>query len=139
MRQGTMTVRAQEGFTVSAPIPSEQGRWWLTELGDWRQEPDGVASVEVSESGAVSLLSAPGPSVDTVRRLAYSREADPLFFKSQRGSASEKEWADKVEEIKSRHPLPPITPPDRTPVMPPATDEVQDLVPDGIDSLPIDD
>lgn len=38
------------------------------------------------------------------RETAYRFESDPLFFKSQRGEATEAEWLAKVEEIKQRFP-----------------------------------
>lgn len=38
------------------------------------------------------------------RATAYRLESDPLFFKSQRGEATEAEWLAKVEEIKQRFP-----------------------------------
>jgi len=38
------------------------------------------------------------------REAAYKVEADPLFFKSQRGEATQVEWQAKVNEIKARFP-----------------------------------
>lgn len=38
------------------------------------------------------------------RANAYRNESDPLFFKWQRGEATEQEWLDKVAEIKARYP-----------------------------------
>jgi hypothetical protein len=38
------------------------------------------------------------------RRSAYIVEADPLFFKAQRGEATVEEWQAKVAEIKTRFP-----------------------------------
>ena len=38
------------------------------------------------------------------RAAAYAAEADPLFFKAQRGEATMQEWQDKVAEIKARFP-----------------------------------
>ena len=38
------------------------------------------------------------------RRSAYIAEADPLFFKAQRGEATMEEWQAKVAEIKTRFP-----------------------------------
>ena len=38
------------------------------------------------------------------RSSAYRAESDPLFFKLQRGEATEAEWLSKVEEIKQRFP-----------------------------------
>jgi hypothetical protein len=40
------------------------------------------------------------------RGSAYRDEADPLFFKVQRGEATEQEWLDKVGEIRARYPYP---------------------------------
>jgi hypothetical protein len=41
---------------------------------------------------------------DEQRRYAYQTEADPLFFKWQRGEGTQQEWLDKVVEIKDRFP-----------------------------------
>jgi len=40
------------------------------------------------------------------RAAAYASEADPLFFKAQRGEATIEEWQAKVAEIRSRYPYP---------------------------------
>lgn len=40
------------------------------------------------------------------RAEAYRTESDPIFFKWQRGGATEQEWLDKVAEIKARYPDP---------------------------------
>ena len=37
-------------------------------------------------------------------RAAYREEADPLFFKAQRGEATMEDWQAKVAEIKARFP-----------------------------------
>ena len=42
------------------------------------------------------------------RASAYKNEADPVFFKWQRGAATEQEWLDKIEEIKLRYPYPEV-------------------------------
>lgn len=41
-----------------------------------------------------------------LRRMAYQVEADPLFFKWQRGEATEAEYRAKVEEIRLRYQYP---------------------------------
>ena len=41
---------------------------------------------------------------DSNRRAAYIAEADPLFFKAQRGEVEQQVWLDKVAEIKTRFP-----------------------------------
>ena len=40
------------------------------------------------------------------RASAYTAEADPLFFKAQRGEATIEEWEAKVVEIRTRYPYP---------------------------------
>jgi hypothetical protein len=40
------------------------------------------------------------------RAAAYAAEADPLFFKTQRGEVTIAEWEAKVEEIRARYPYP---------------------------------
>lgn len=40
------------------------------------------------------------------RASAYTAEADPLFFKAQRGEATIEEWEAKVAEIRNRYPYP---------------------------------
>ena len=40
------------------------------------------------------------------RAAAYAAEADPLFFKAQRGEVSMDDWTAKVEEIRTRYPYP---------------------------------
>ena len=42
--------------------------------------------------------------VDAKRKAAYIVEADPLFFKAQRGEATMEGWQAKVAEIKARFP-----------------------------------
>lgn len=41
-----------------------------------------------------------------LRQFAYVEEADPLFFKVQRGEATLEEWQEKIAEIKVRYPYP---------------------------------
>lgn len=40
---------------------------------------------------------------DDQRKFAYQNEADPLFFKWQRGEATQQQWLDKVAEIKKQY------------------------------------
>lgn len=46
----------------------------------------------------------PPQDYSSLRAAAYRDEADPLFFKSQRGEATINQWLEKVEEIKTRWP-----------------------------------
>ena len=40
------------------------------------------------------------------RAIAFATEADPLFFKAQRGEATLKDWEAKVKEIRTRFSYP---------------------------------
>lgn len=46
----------------------------------------------------------PAPDYSALRRADYAAEADPMFFKAQRGEATQQQWLDKVAEIKARYP-----------------------------------
>jgi len=50
------------------------------------------------------LAEAPKMEARADRQRAYQAEADPLFFKAQRGEATMAEWNAKVEEIRNRFP-----------------------------------
>lgn len=41
--------------------------------------------------------------IDYLRQQAYEKEADPLYFKWQRGESSEQVWLDKIAEIKVKY------------------------------------
>jgi hypothetical protein len=43
-------------------------------------------------------------AAEAARKAAYAAEADPLFFKAQRGEVEQQVWLDKIAEIKARHP-----------------------------------
>jgi len=44
------------------------------------------------------------PDIEALRKAAYREESDPLFFKWQRGEATEQEWLASVNAIKARYP-----------------------------------
>ena len=68
-----------------------------------------VTQVELTAEEIAQREQASAPSLKeqkSNRAAAYSAEADPLFFKSQRGEATTAEWEAKVAEIKARYPYP---------------------------------
>ncbi|WP_374342548.1 hypothetical protein [Azonexus sp.] len=42
----------------------------------------------------------------SARAAAFAKESDPLFFKWQRGEATEADWRGKCAEIRARYPAP---------------------------------
>jgi hypothetical protein len=81
---------------VTEGIPVQQDGQWgqVWEVLDATQE-------EIAER-----LMAMEQDAENSRARAYRNESDPLFFKWQRGEATEQEWLDKVAEIKLRYPKP---------------------------------
>lgn len=45
--------------------------------------------------------------VEQARLVAYEQQSDPVFFKWQRGDATEAEWREAVAKVKTENPYPP--------------------------------
>lgn len=90
------------GVVVNAVLAEED---FAAEQG-WVLLPEGVGPTWLYDG---STFSAPLPYVPSMevqsaaRAEAYRTEADPLFFKAQRGEATMDEWLAKVAEIKARY------------------------------------
>jgi hypothetical protein len=87
-------------FTASATDTEEHGR-------------EIYAAAAAGAFGAVAAYVAPPPpppltaeQIEALRKAAYREESDPLFFKWQRGEATEADWLAKIAEIKARYPEP---------------------------------
>ena len=68
-----------------------------------------LTAKEIAEREAYARDVLPGVLLEQAkqsRAAAYRLEADPLFFKAQRGEATTDEWTAKVAEIKARFPYP---------------------------------
>ena len=66
-----------------------------------------LTAEEIAEREAYARDVAPGVirrQIERNRAAAYATEADPLFFKAQRGEATMDEWNAKVAEIRARYP-----------------------------------
>ena len=83
-----MTQRVEEGTPVL-----QAGEW----LQVWNVTP--LSAEEIAQ-----LQADRAEQTRQQRQAAYQQEADPLFFKWQRGEATEQEWLDKIAEIKTRFP-----------------------------------
>jgi hypothetical protein len=66
----------------------------------WRKNDDETMELVNVENELVDDTE----QVQAQRADAYRYEADPLFFKVQRGEVEQQVWLDKVEEIRQRYP-----------------------------------
>lgn len=82
---------------------------WV-QIGDVQYEP-GIfeywTEAGLALLGITPAPEPPAPVIDTAeaRRCAFVLEADPLFFRWQRGEGTKEEWVAKVEEIRARFPV----------------------------------
>ena len=75
----------------------------LNWLDDNQTQPTGE---QIDAEVARLTAEQPRKEAELNRAAAYAAEADPLFFKAQRGEATTDEWTAKVAEIKARFPYP---------------------------------
>jgi len=73
---------------------------------DWKSDSPKPTQAELDALWPQTQLQAQNAFVDRQRKEAYTAEADPLFFKVQRGEATQEEWLAKIAEIKARFPRP---------------------------------
>ena len=83
----------EDVISLHAPLP-----FWRTEKAVTVVPPVGLSGVLAEVDGAAPL------SVKELRLDAYVAEADPIFFKAQRGEATLEEWQSKIAEIRARFP-----------------------------------
>lgn len=106
---GTTLVGARmpwDGETV------EQIAQMYSPVRNWIERTLPLAPVSAGTSGDLSVVLVASDTPQTrdeqeaARRAAYVFEADPIYFMSQRGEATEAEWLAKIAEIKDRYPYP---------------------------------
>jgi hypothetical protein len=84
-------VLADEALESNWVETDQAGPGWLYQDGEFLPPPPVVPTKAEQEAK---------------RKAAYTAEADPLFFMSQRGEATIEDWQAKVAEIKARYPYP---------------------------------
>lgn len=73
---------------------------------DWKSEVPKPTQAELDALWPQTQLHAQNKFIDQQRQESYEQEADPLFFKAQRGDSTQEEWLAKIAEIKARFPRP---------------------------------
>lgn len=69
--------------------------------GVWYQD---YTVVDATAEEIADRIAALNEQAEANRTEAYRTESDPLFFKWQRGEATEQDWLYKVSEIRARYP-----------------------------------
>lgn len=90
------------GIETFAITDSEAQEIIDSERMDFWQYKNG--SIVVSEFKPEILKAIHNKEMEQLRLVAYEKESDPIFFKIQRGEATQEEWLIKIEEIKLRYP-----------------------------------
>jgi hypothetical protein len=89
---------------TSRPTPKhEYGAPWT-----YSEDEDVIYGTWTEVDRSEEIAKAQLEQIRKDRANAYADEADPLFFKYQRGEGSEQEWLDKIEEICNRFPYPEV-------------------------------
>jgi hypothetical protein len=78
---------------LSDGAPVQQGGQWVQTWVVTQASPEAIAQRQAEHTAQLQAQ----------RAEAYRTESDPLFFKAQRGEATQQEWLDKVAEIKTRY------------------------------------
>jgi hypothetical protein len=63
-----------------------------------------LTQIKTAEQKAAEAAQQKLEQAEASRRTAYQQEADPLFFKAQRGEIEQQVWLEKIAEIKQRFP-----------------------------------
>lgn len=71
---------------------------------NWKDDSPKPSYGEILEAWETIESEVYNEKMEGLRKAAYEKESDPLFFKYQRGSSEKSEWLEKVEEIKQRYP-----------------------------------
>ena len=104
MRNLRLVRQACYNLGMVEPISIEtDGTVWLG-TDDDRTYPD-PAPIHVEYAQLVAQQ--PHKSVEHARLVAYEQTSDPIFFKWQRGDATEAEWREAVAKVKADNPYPP--------------------------------
>jgi hypothetical protein len=72
----------------------------------WLSEGKPPTEKQLEALWAEVQLEAQTEQVEQARANAYRETSDALFFKYQRGTATEQEWLDAVQAVKDAHPYP---------------------------------
>ena len=65
---------------------------------------NGVKVVRAASPDELQFIQPTAAQIEALRKAAYQAEADPLFFKWQRGESTQQEWLDKIADIRNRYP-----------------------------------
>lgn len=65
---------------------------------------NGQKVIRPAQFGELDFVGPIQEQIDALRKAAYQAEADPLFFKWQRGESTQQAWLDTIADIRNRYP-----------------------------------
>lgn len=93
-------VTALYWMSVTGWTESESGRLAIDRLPAWAES----ALKRIPDPEQPESPEAHKEAMKALRATAYREEADPIFFKWQRGESTKDAWESKVKEIRRRYP-----------------------------------
>lgn len=97
---GLVLVNKYPGSEWSLNGDTYDGLEWLSDTPKPTQAELDAAWPQVNYDNQVA-------AVEAARLVAYEQQSDPLYFKWQRGDATEAEWRAAVAKVKADNPYPP--------------------------------
>lgn len=88
------SVEHTKNVVEGTPVLDDKGRW--------------VQSWNIVDADPAQVLERQAANIENIRQeklQRYRDEADPIFFKWQRGEATQQEWLNKVAEIQQQYEL----------------------------------
>lgn len=73
---------------------------------NWLDESPKPTQVELDSAWPEVQYKNQYAQVEQARLVAYEQQSDPVFFKWQRGDATELEWREAVAKVKAENPYP---------------------------------
>jgi hypothetical protein len=73
----------------------------------WLEDTPQPTQAELDAAWPEANYHTQSAQVEAARLLAYEQTSDPIFFKWQRGDATEAEWRAAVAKVKADNPYPP--------------------------------
>lgn len=74
---------------------------------DWQSDQPKPTQIQLDALWPQAQYQQQVAAIEQARLVAYEQQSDPVFFKWQRGDATEADWREAVAKVKLENPYPP--------------------------------